>query len=128
MDIANNRQNHQEEIPCSCIGTKGNVFKLKRKFKVGDTVLLYEHTVNELRELNNDELGKRLYVIHAFESDGRIILVRSSFAGKPTQGKTIEKFSDLPNVIRIGMSKMKCLQDGTEFTFVNGKISFNPNL
>lgn len=128
MDIANNRQSHQEEIPCSCIGTKGNVLKLKRKFKAGDTVLLYEHTANELRELNNEELGKRLYVIHAFESDGRIILVRSSFAGKPTQGKTIEKFSELPDVIRIVMRKMKCLQEGKEFTLGSGKISFNPNL
>lgn len=126
MDIANNRQNHQEEIPCSCIGTKGDVFKLK--FKAGDTVLLYKDTANELRELNNEELGKRLYVIHAFESDGRINLVRNSFAGEPTHGKTIEKFCDLPNVIRIVMSKMKCLQEGKDFTLDNGKISFSPNL
>ncbi len=128
MDVANNRRKHQEDIPKSIIGKHGDVLELKRVLKVGDTVLLYQKSANELWRLGNKELGKRLYVISAFEGDDRIHFKRSSYDGKPGKGLAIKDFNYLQDLIRTSYSKVKYLIEGYEFTLKNGKINFNKDV
>lgn len=127
MDIANNRQKHLADIPDSISGKKGNILKLNpnRTLKVGDTVLFYQNSVNELHKLGNKEYGRRLYVINALESDGRITFVKSSYADKPGKGIAIKDFKHLPDVIRTTYSMVKYIIENHEFTLKNGKIIIN---
>lgn len=127
MDIANHRRKHEADIPNSIRGKQGCVLELQpqRTLKVGDTVLLYQRSIDELRHLDNKELGRRLYVINAFESDGRIRFVKSSIADKSDKGKAVKEFKDLPDVIRTAYSKVKYIIEGSEFTLKNGMITIN---
>lgn len=130
IDVRKNNSRYQHGVPDSIIDNKNRILKLKRILRPGDTILLYNEPLEELLSMGNEVLSKRLYTVSGFESDGRISLVKSSFAGKATKGKPLTNFQDLPEVIRSGMSRLHYLQEGKglDFSIRNGCIIFNPKI
>lgn len=139
MDISNRRKSGFKDIPDDITDNKGQKWILKRLFRPGDTVLVYDKSPYELRDLDTASLASHLYVVNKIEKDLRITLVRSSFAGRTTNGiiknptpdvvktETVKDFKALPTAIRMNIRKLNLLQEGIDFTTEKGQINFKPS-
>lgn len=111
----------------SILDTKQNVLKLKYLLKTGTLVLFFKESKNEIWELDNLDLSKRLYKTVAIESDGRVQF-RLHSTSKP-DGQ-LEKASTInfekPNEkLRVSKSSLNVLVEGFDFQILpTGKIKF----
>lgn len=111
----------------SILDTKQNVLKLKYLLKTGTLVLFFKESKNEIWELDNLDLSKRLYKTVAIESDGRVQF-RLHSTSKP-DGQ-LEKASTInfekPNEkLRVSKSSLNVLVEGFDFQISpTGKIKF----
>lgn len=123
FSIAENRKFGVEDIPSTIIGKKGNRLTRCRMIKLGDLVLIFKDSPEELYDLDTTSLSKRLYKVLTFESDGRISLCHHLCAN-PAKGQSIKSFENLPTNIRCGASTIKFLQKDVDFMFEKGRIVF----
>jgi CRISPR-associated endonuclease Csn1 len=124
FDISENRKYNLEGIPKT--DEQGNEFALA--LKSGDTVLLYKSNSDEVLDMNQNELSKRLYTILGFENPSRINLKRHLNAMKDTdlgKGESIKDFNNLPEKIRCSVNTLNFLVEGKDFKMnLNGTIKF----
>ena len=118
-----------EDIPASILNKKGNkTLWLSHKLKRGDMLLLYKDSIDELRDLDNDILSKRLYVIKGFETDGNRIVLQKHSNAMPDKdlgkGESIKDFGQMPEKIRCGINTLKYLMHGVDFVITSQGIDF----
>ncbi|MBK5214952.1 MAG: hypothetical protein JJE55_14995 [Flavobacteriaceae bacterium] len=95
--------------------------------KVNQMVLFYENDKEELRQLSNLELSKRLYKIAQFESDGRIQLRHHAQGGpdKDLKKESTLDFDSPAQKLRISLSNFKASFEEKDFDiFPSGQIKF----
>jgi CRISPR-associated endonuclease Csn1 len=117
--------NHKYPLEFNILDSKGNVLKFKYLLKTGTLVLFYKDSKNEIWELDNIDLCKRLYKTVAIESDGRVQFRLHSTSKSDGQ---LEKASsvnfDIPNEkLRVSKSGLNILVEGFDFEISStGKI------
>ena len=129
-DISNHRKSGTEDIPKFITDKKGNHLPLDYKLRTGDMVLLYKDSPEELKDLDQVNLKRRLYKVNRFESEGLIILLTHHLSTTTERGCSIgkiENYQNLPTAIRCGIKTIKFLIMGKHRDFVirNGNIEFN---
>lgn len=113
-------------LETNILDNKQNVLELKYLLKTGTLVLFFKESKNEIWEIDNIDLAKRLYKTVAIESDGRVQF-RLHSTSKP-DGQ-LEKAStinfDIPNEkLRVSKSSLNILVEGFDFKISpTGKIS-----
>lgn len=127
FDVSNNREMGIEDIPTSIENKNHEILFLSQKIKVGDMVLLYNESEQELEDLGNDALSQRLYRVRGFENDGnRIVLQRHINAQQDKElgkGESVKDFGKLPEKIRQGINGLKLLVLGSDFVFsIDGRV------
>lgn len=150
FEISNRRKQGLDDVPKSIQDEKGNTLTQNRIIHLGDTVLLYDKQKSEVRDLDNENIAKRLYVVKRLTLDNveknyiRILLLRSSYSGKILDSKknnsspdevsaeTIKGFTSLPTAIRASINTVHFLLEGEDFSLEvdnNGKafIDFKKN-
>lgn len=117
------------EIPCpkSIKDKKGKDYFHTRTILKESTILIYPstETSEEQFELDPITVSQRLYRINAIiTKEKRIYLTRHNLAKSWTGINTItdSDFYDLPDGMRMSISKLHFLLLGTDFEIVNGKI------
>lgn len=114
-------------LETNILDNKQNVLELKYLLKTGTLVLFFKESKNEIWELDNLDLSKRLYKTVAIESDGRVQF-RLHSTSKP-DGQ-LEKASTInfekPNEkLRVSKSSLNVLVEGFDFQISpTGKIKF----
>lgn len=87
--------------------------------------------IARLREMDDDELQKRLYVINSFEKNGTTILIHNNEARPEKELGRGQSFIDLSNPNpkdRVSITTRYMLIEGIHFTISGlGKISFDKN-
>lgn len=123
-DLFETAKNHK--ITHEFIPSKYDDKVLTQQLVKGDMLLIYKDNPNELFEMDNVQLSKRLYTIDGFERDGRIRIIHSSNAqsDKLGNGESIKDFNCLPQKIRQGISSIHYLLRGVDFEIINGRIEF----
>lgn len=112
-------------LETNILDNKQNVLELKYLLKTGTLVLFFKESKNEIWEIDNIDLAKRLYKTVAIESDGRVQF-RLHSTSKP-DGQ-LEKAStinfDIPNEkLRVSKSSLNILVEGFDFRISStGKI------
>lgn len=103
-------------IPLACV------------LKVNQMVLFYENSKEELNNLSNVELSKRLYKITQFEGDdGRIQLRHHKQGGadKDLAKESLLDFDRPAQKLRISLSNFKVSIEGLDFDILpSGKVNF----
>ncbi|TCN57625.1 hypothetical protein D0809_13660 [Flavobacterium circumlabens] len=103
-----------------------NVLELKFLLKTGTLVLFYKNFKDEIWELDNLDLAKRLYKTAAIEADGRIQF-RLHSTSKPDGQleKSSEINFEIPNEkLRLSKSALNVIVEGFDFKISStGKIS-----
>lgn len=127
FDISENRKVGLEDIPASIGNKKGNKkLWLSHKLKRGDMLLLYKD--GELRDLDNDILVQRLFVIRGFETDGNRIILQKHSNALPDKdlgkGESIKDFGQMPEKIRCSINRLKYLINGVDFSITSEGIKF----
>lgn len=105
------------------IEEKGKTYHLDYLFKKNDMLLLIKDNPEEIKKLNTEEIGKRLFYVKAYESDLRITLVKHDIVDYNLgAGQKIESFDELPIKIRCSINTIKYLILGRDFEITKGKI------
>lgn len=95
---------------------KGMIYRHMYTLKQNMKLLLFEHHADEIIGLNNSQISKYLYIIQAFESDGRIIMVNHLYVNSELgDSESIKSFSNLPKKIRCSAAKVNFLVEGVDF-------------
>lgn len=126
-DISNNRKEGIEEIPNVLLSKKDKTLYLTQKITVGDMLLLYKETKQELFEMDVDSLSNRLYVVRGFENPSLIKLVKHTNAQSDKdlgKGESIKDFNKMPEKIRCGVNTIKFLKKDIDFTLSTKGIEF----
>lgn len=128
-DISENRKMGFEDIPTSIESKKGNkTLRLSHQLKRGDMLLVYEVSQDELRDMDNEMLSQRLYVIRGFENDGNRIILQKHSNAQPDKdlgkGESIKDFGQTPEKIRCGINTLKYLVQGVDFQITSKGIIF----
>lgn len=96
--------------------------------KVGDLVLLYKNSKEEIIGMDKSFLSERLYVIRGFENDGLRIVLRKHISAKQDKelgkGETIKDFSAMPEKIRCGIKTINIMVSGYDFKLTSEGILF----
>lgn len=129
-DVSCHRKSDIEDIPEFITDKKGNRLMLDYKLHSGNMILLYKDSPDELYDLDNVNLSRRLYKINRFESKGNIVLMTNHLSTSKERGCSLGKLADyqnLPDSIRCGINSLNFLIMGEKRDFVikNGKIIFN---
>ena len=129
-DVSCHRKSDIEDIPEFITDKKGNRLMLDYKLHSGNMILLYKDSPDELYDLDNVNLSRRLYKINRFESKGNIVLMTNHLSTSKERGCSLGKLADyqnLPDSIRCGINSLNFLIMGENRDFVikNGKIIFN---
>lgn len=123
FEVAANHKITHEFIP-----SKYDDKVLTQQLVKGDMLLIYKNNPNELFEMDNVQLSKRLYVIDGFERKSCLTkLIRSSNAQQDKElgkGESIKDFNNLPQKIRQSINKLHYLLRGIDFKIINGRIEF----
>ncbi|MBN2881465.1 type II CRISPR RNA-guided endonuclease Cas9 [Candidatus Woesearchaeota archaeon] len=102
-------------------------FPLKYTLKKGLMVLFYKEHPEEILELSEVELYKRLYKLSKFDSQGRLTF-RAHFEARPASELKEIYDVDFQNPfeqIRLQVNKLKMMVEGYEFNITTtGKINF----
>ena len=127
FDISQNRNNGVEDIPNLILGKRKDLI-LKQILKVGDMMLIYNERPEELQEMENQDLMKRLYVIRGFENDGKRIIIRQHINAQQEKelgkGETIKDFTAMPPKIRCSINTLKYLLINYDFKIQTNKVTF----
>lgn len=112
-------------------GKNKTTIPLYAVLRVGQKVLFYKNSIEELYDLNINELSPRLFKITQFEADGRIKFRYHLAAGIDTELKKVNKeysFFDVnenPVFLRLSQKEWKFAIDGVDFKMhEDGSISF----
>ncbi|MDO5342507.1 MAG: HNH endonuclease domain-containing protein [Bacteroidia bacterium] len=129
FDISENRKMGLEDIPTSVINKKGNkTLWLSHQLKRGDMLLLYKDSLDELKDLDNETLSQRLYVIRGFETDGNRIILQKHINAQSDKdlgkGGSIKDYKQMPEKIRCGINTLKYLILGVDFVITSKGIVF----
>lgn len=126
-DISNHRKSGIEDIPDFIIDKKGNRLALEYQLHTGDMVLLYENNPEELYDMDQINLKKRLYKIKGFENDGLRVRMTNHLVATDDSGISIKDYQEIPSAIRCGIRTIKFLIMGeyNDFIIKNGNIVFN---
>lgn len=98
---------------------------LKYILKKGIIVLMYDKSPDEIWELKNDEMVKRLYRLAKFDAQGRLTFRPHSEAKSASTLKEVYSvdFKNLNEQIRLQVSKLNILVEGINFKItLTGKI------
>lgn len=126
FDISQNRVNGIEDIP-QTIDVKGVSYTLVHVLHSSQQVLIYKEHPDELRGMNAAVLSVHLYVISGFENPKLIKLVHHLSAKKDGdlgKGESIKDYTQMPEKIRCGISTLKYLLEGVDFTITSKGIEF----
>ena len=127
FDVSQNRINQVEDIPNKIAG-KRKELSLKQIIKTGDMMLIYNERPEELMEMENQDLMKRLYVVRGFENGGKRIVLRQHINAQQEKelgkGQSVKDFSDMPQKIRCGINTLKFLLIDYDFHIQTNKIVF----
>lgn len=129
FDISNSRKMGLEDIPNSIENKKGNkTLWLSHQLKRGDMLLVYKDSQDELRDMDNEMLSQRLYVIRGFENDGNRIILQKHSNAQPDKdlgkGESIKDFGQMQEKIRCGINTLKYLMHGVDFVITSKGIDF----
>lgn len=129
FDISNNRKMDLEDIPSSIENKKGNkTLWLSHQLRRGDILLLYNKMQDELKDMDNEMLSQRLYVVRGFENDGNRIILQKHTNAQPEKslgkGESIKDYGQLPEKIRCGINTFKYLILGIDFWITSKGITF----
>lgn len=128
FDISENRKMGLEDIPARIENKKGNkTLWLSHILKKGDMLLLYKDSINELKDLDNELLSQRFYVVRGFENPSLIKLVKhiNAQADKDLgKGESIKDYGRMPEKIRCGINTLKYLVQGVDFQITSKGIIF----
>lgn len=129
-DVSCHRKSDIEDISEFITDKKGDRLMLDYKLHSGNMILLYKDSPDELYDLDNVNLSRRLYKINRFESKGNIVLMTNHLSTSKERGCSLGKLADyqnLPDSIRCGINSLNFLIMGENRDFVikNGKIIFN---
>lgn len=117
-----------EDVPSSIENKKGNKrLKLSHQLKRGDMLLVYKDSLDEIKDMDNEMLSQRLYVIRGFENPSLIKLVKHSNAQPEKdlgKGESIKDYGQMPEKIRCGINTLKYLVLGIDFLFASKGIIF----
>ena len=126
-DISNHRKSGTEDIPKFITDKKGNRLALDYELRKGDMVLVYKDSPEELYDMEQTNLKRRLYKVYGFENDGLRIRISNHLFGTDEKAKSVKDYKNLPTAIRCGIKTIKFLIMGKHRDFVirNGNIEFN---
>ncbi len=118
-----------EDIPSSIENKKGNkTLWLSHQLRRGDILLLYNKMQDELKDMDNEMLSQRLYVVRGFENDGNRIILQKHTNAQPEKslgkGESIKDHGQLPEKIRCGINTFKYLILGIDFWITSKGITF----
>ena len=118
------------EIPCpKCIkDKKGKEYFHTRTILTNDTILIYPSTerTEDQYHLDAATISKRLYRVNTIEKkEKRMYLTRHNIVKSWTKKNTISDsdFRDLPDGMRMSITKLNFLLLGTDFDIIDGKIT-----
>lgn len=117
-DITQNRKAGIEDIPNVILSKRKNALYLTQTITVGDMLLLYKETKQELFEMDIEYLSNRLYVVRGFENPSLIKLVKHINAQSDKdlgKGESIKDYKNMPDKIRCGVNTIKFLKKDTDF-------------
>ena len=129
FNISENRKMDLEDIPTSIANKRGNkTLWLSHKLKKGDMLLLYKDSIDELKDMDNEMLSRRLYVIRGFENDGNRIKLQKHNNALPEKdlgrGEPIQDYGQMPEKIRCSINTLKYLIHGVDFQMISEGIVF----
>lgn len=126
-DISNHRKSGTEDIPKFITDKKGNRLALDYELHKGDMVLVYKDSPEELYDMEQINLKRRLYMVYGFENDGLRIRMSNHLFGTDDKAESVKDYKNLPTAIRCGIKTIKFLIMGKHRDFVirNGNIEFN---
>lgn len=105
---------------------KGKKYVHTRTIRTEDTIMIYPsiETAEEQFELDPTTISKRLYRINSIQMDKRLKLTRHNLAKSWTAINTIDdtSFTDLPDGMRMTITKLNFLLLGTDFDIIDGRI------
>ena len=90
-------------------------------------LLLYKDSIDELKDMDNDMLSRRLYVVRGFENPSLIKLVKhiNAKADKDLgKGESIKDYGQMPEKIRCSINTLKYLIHGVDFQITSEGIVF----
>lgn len=126
--VSENRKKYLEDIPTCIENKKGNdVLWLSHKLKKDDMLLLYKDSIDELKDMDNEMLSQRLYVVRGFENPSLIKLVKhiNAKADKDLgKGESIKDYGQMPEKIRCSINTLKYLIHGVDFQITSEGIVF----
>lgn len=112
-------------------GKKSKEIPLYAVLRSGQKVLFYKDSIEELKELDNSDLTKRLYKVYQFESDGRMKFRNHMAAGIDTDLKKENKegasfnFENPSIFLRIRQGEWNFAIDGVDFEMkMDGSLKF----
>ena len=126
-EIVENRKAGLEDIPEFITNKKGHRLCLDYKLCTDDMILIYKDNPEELKEMDQICLKRRLYTVNGFENDGLRIKLSYHLSAKEGKGEAIKDFNGLPEIIRCGIRTLKFLVMGEKRDFIinKDKIEFN---
>ena len=129
FDISENRKMGFEDIPSRIENKKGNkTLFLCHQLKKGDILLLYENSQDELKDMDNEMISQRIYVIRGFENDGNRIILQKHTNAQPEKdlgkGESIKDYGKMPEKIRCGINTLKYLIHGVDYWITSKGIIF----
>ena len=106
------------------IEEKGKTYNLDYLFKKNDMLLLFKDDIEEIKELTNEDIAKRLYYVKSFEGDKTISLIKHNTPenNTPEKGSSVKDFNNLPVKIRCSINTINFIILGRDFEIINGKI------
>lgn len=117
--------NHKYPLETNILDNKQNVLELKYLLKTGTLVLFFKESKNEIWEIENIDLAKRLYKTVAIESDGRVQFRLHSTSrpdGQLEKSSTVN-FENPNEKLRVSKSSLNILVEGFDFKISStGKI------
>mgnify|MGYP003634049474 CR=1 FL=1 len=123
--FTSNDSNGKQPLELNIIDKNENILILKFLLKTGTLVLFYEHEKNEVHNMVDSELSKRLYKTVAIESDGRVQFRHHTVARPDGELKKSSSVNfDTPNEkLRISKSGLNILVQGYDFKITaSGKV------
>ncbi len=130
LDIKNEKEFF--EIPLfTSIEKKKTQIPLYAILKSGQKVIFYKNNLEELKDLDVNELSKRMFKMYQFESDGRIKLKHHLISGSNTDikkefnEKSSFDFENFSPLLRVTSSNWNFATEDTDFTMkLDGKIEW----
>ncbi|MBI1227598.1 MAG: type II CRISPR RNA-guided endonuclease Cas9 [Bacteroidetes bacterium] len=122
---------HRNQYPLAPESDLAKGYPMYATLRKGTMVLFYQESKDELKQLSQKDLAKRLFKITGFEERPRIMLRRHNVAKKDGDIKkeSTMNFDNPPEGLRVGLSNLDIAVEGIHFWMdKTGHIKFdNPN-